>query len=68
LEKDEPEKTAAAYRGDFFVTGDQGRIDEDGYIWFSSRADDVIISAGQVFLGFLLSCPPVSYPSYLCRG
>lgn len=43
---DEPEKTAAAYRGDFFVTGDQGRIDEDGYIWFSSRADDVIISAG----------------------
>ncbi|KRF15504.1 hypothetical protein ASG90_12515 [Nocardioides sp. Soil797] len=27
-------------------TGDLGRVDEDGYFWFSSREDDVITSAG----------------------
>lgn len=27
-------------------TGDLGRVDEDGYFWFSSREDDVIVSAG----------------------
>lgn len=27
-------------------TGDLGRRDEDGYLWFSSREDDVIMSAG----------------------
>ena len=27
-------------------TGDLGRVDDDGYFWFSSREDDVITSAG----------------------
>jgi acetyl-CoA synthetase len=27
-------------------TGDRVREDEDGYLWFEGRADDVIISAG----------------------
>jgi acetyl-CoA synthetase len=27
-------------------TGDVGRMDEDGYFWFTARDDDVIISAG----------------------
>lgn len=27
-------------------TGDMGRLDADGYFWFSSREDDVITSAG----------------------
>lgn len=28
------------------VTGDQYRVDDDGYFWFVARADDMIISAG----------------------
>jgi len=28
------------------VTGDQYRLDEDGYYWFIARADDMIISSG----------------------
>lgn len=40
------ERTARAYRGDWYITGDQGRADEDGYFWFEGRADDIIISAG----------------------
>jgi acetyl-CoA synthetase len=27
-------------------TGDVGRVDDDGYFWFTARDDDVIISAG----------------------
>lgn len=42
----DPEKTAAAYRGDFYITGDRGIMDEDGYLWFVGRADDVILSSG----------------------
>jgi len=43
---DEPEKTAAAQRGPWHLTGDLGSRDDDGYLWFKSRADDVIITAG----------------------
>ncbi|USG63385.1 acyl--CoA ligase [Brevibacillus ruminantium] len=42
----DPERTAKAYRGNWYVTGDQGRMDEEGYIWFEGRSDDIIISGG----------------------
>ena len=42
----DPERTAECYRGDFYLTGDRGFMDEDGYLWFVGRADDVILSAG----------------------
>jgi len=41
-----PEQTAAAYRGDWFLTGDLGMADAEGWIHFKGRADDVINSAG----------------------
>jgi acetyl-CoA synthetase/medium-chain acyl-CoA synthetase len=41
-----PEATAAAQRGDWYVTGDRAYVDGDGYFWFVGRSDDVIISAG----------------------
>lgn len=41
-----PEATARKYAGDWLLTGDLGRIDEDGYIYFKSRDDDVITSGG----------------------
>jgi 2-aminobenzoate-CoA ligase len=33
------------------VTGDIYRVDEDGYFWFVSRADDMIVSAGYNIAG-----------------
>ena len=41
-----PAATAAKFAGDFLLTGDLGRQDEDGYLWYVSRSDDVITSAG----------------------
>lgn len=41
-----PDATEAKYRGDWMLMGDLGIEDEDGYLWFSSRKDDVIISGG----------------------
>ena len=41
-----PEATAAKFVGDWMLTGDLGRRDDDGYLWYTGRDDDIITSAG----------------------
>ncbi len=41
-----PEATAKKFIGDWMTTGDQGACDEEGYIRFIGRDDDVITSSG----------------------
>ncbi len=41
-----PEATENKFIGDWSLTGDMGRKDEDGYLWFVGREDDLITSAG----------------------
>src|SRR5438093_8946400 len=38
--------TREKFIGDWAVTGDQGKMDEDGYLWYQGRSDDLIKSAG----------------------
>jgi acetyl-CoA synthetase len=42
-----PEATRDKFVGDWMTTGDQGVVDEEGYITFVGRDDDVITSAGN---------------------
>ncbi len=44
----QPERYARAFADGWYLTGDLARIDADGYVWFISRADDVIKSAGHL--------------------
>ncbi len=53
-----PEEEAEVYRGEWFTGGDLASMDEDGYVWFHGRADDIIKS-----FGFRLS--PVEIESVL---
>ena len=41
-----PEATRAKYADGWLITGDLGHCDEDGYLWFHGRSDDVITSSG----------------------
>ena len=43
---DAPEATERKFRGDWLITGDMGVRQEDGFIQFVGRDDDVITSAG----------------------
>lgn len=41
-----PEQTAAKYQGDWFLTGDQGVMGEDGQITYLGRNDDMMNAGG----------------------
>ena len=41
-----PDRTADKFRGDWMLSGDEGVMDDDGYVFFASRTDDVITSSG----------------------
>ena len=42
----QPDATREKFTRDWFRTGDVGTVDEDGYIHFMARNDDVITSSG----------------------
>lgn len=41
-----PEEDESVRRGEWFVGGDLARFDEDGYLWYEGRADDVMNAMG----------------------
>ena len=41
-----PQATKDKFIGDWGCTGDQAKMDEDGYLWYQGRSDDLIKSAG----------------------
>ena len=59
----DPDKTASTYRGDWYLTGDKAYRDEDGYFWFVSRSDDLIISSGYRIGPFEVESALIEHPA-----
>src|ERR671916_1907335 len=59
----QPEETEDVMRNGFYLTEDRGSRDEDGYIWFEGRSDDVIISAGYRIGPFEVEEAVIGHPA-----
>jgi acetyl-CoA synthetase len=51
------------FAGEWWPTGDHVREDEDGYLWFEGRDDDIIVSAGYRIGPFEVESALVSHPA-----
>ncbi|MDD5473717.1 MAG: AMP-binding protein [Candidatus Methanoperedens sp.] len=60
-----PEKTAECFVGNWYLTGDIAMMDEAGYIWFDSRADDICKSSGYRIGPFEVESAVNSHPAVL---
>ncbi|MFZ0040204.1 MAG: AMP-binding protein [Solirubrobacteraceae bacterium] len=61
----DPEATARAFVGDFYLTGDKAARDEDGYFWFEGRNDDVITSSAYRIGPFEVESSLVEHPAVM---
>ncbi|MCG7335526.1 AMP-binding protein [Sporosarcina sp. ACRSM] len=59
----DPERTHMQFRGDYYVTGDRAKMDEDGYFWFEGRGDDIIISSGYTIGPFEVEDALTKHPA-----
>lgn len=59
----DPERTSMQFRGEYYVTGDRARMDEDGYFWFEGRGDDIIISSGYTIGPFEVESAVLKHPA-----
>ena len=64
----EPERTAKRFAGDWYLTGDMAKRDEDGYFWFVGRADDVIKSSGHLVSPFEVESLLLEHPAVAEAG
>jgi acetyl-CoA synthetase len=58
-----PEASEETFGGDWFHTKDAATADEDGYIWYAGRADDVIIAAGYRIGPFEVESACIEHPA-----
>lgn len=60
---EQPEETESTFRGGYYLTGDRAYRDEDGYLWFVGRSDDVILSAGYRIGPFEVESVLIEHPA-----
>ena len=57
------EAARATFGGEWFHSKDAAVMDEDGYIWYAGRSDDVIISAGYRIGPFEVESACIEHPA-----
>jgi acetyl-CoA synthetase len=58
----------ASFAGGWYLTGDVARRDDDGWLWFVGRADDVIKSAGHLIGPFEVESTLMEHPAVVEAG
>jgi len=61
----DPAQTKAAFRDGWFMTGDLGRQDADGYFWFVARKKDIIRKRGENISGAELDRVVMGHPDVM---
>ena len=57
------EAARETFGGEWFHTKDAARMDDDGYVWYEGRADDVIIAAGYRIGPFEVESACLEHPA-----
>jgi acetyl-CoA synthetase len=63
-----PQKYESYFVKDWYISGDHGWKDKDGYFWFIGRADDVIKTSGERVGPFEVESSLVEYPGVVEAG
>ncbi len=63
-----PQKYKSYFEHGWYISGDRGWKDEDGYFWFIGRADDVIKTSGERVGPFEVESALVAHPSVIEAG
>ena len=59
----DPERTKECFNNGWYLTGDIASVDQNGTFWFSSRADDIINTAGHLLSPVEVETVIRSHPS-----
>jgi len=59
----EEERYRKCFAGDWYLSGDLVRRDDDGYFWFVGRADDMIKSSGHLIGPFEVESALMEHPA-----
>ena len=57
------ERYKKCFRGDWYITGDLAKKDEEGYYWFIGRADDIIKTSGHMVGPFEVESILMGHPA-----
>ncbi len=62
---EDQQATANCFKNGWYLTGDNGTIDADGYFWFVGRSDDIITSSGYRISPFEVESSLLEHPAVL---
>jgi acetyl-CoA synthetase len=63
-----PNKYRSYFVNGWYISGDRGMVDRDGYFWFIGRADDVIKTSGERVGPFEVESALVAHPAVVEAG